>query len=165
MGLNITDFINAVQQPARTYLWDVAIQNMPALTTFKAQTAQFPGIGSTDVDLFYQGQTIKYAGAAEYEHSWVLNVVESEIADIYDGLYAWRQQIWEQTSGISLPPSIYKKKIVVIGVSTVGVPWIRAQLNGAYPKLVDAVELDRSANTEAWKWNVTFSYDSWERLI
>jgi len=159
MGLSITDFISNIANPAKSFLWNILIPRLP-LSQFVAQTAQFPSVGSTDIDLFYMGQTIKFAGAVEYEHTWVVNIVESEQLIIYNLIYAWRQLIWNQITGTAVIPALYKDDVTVQGLTALGLPWITGILHGVYPKLIDAVELDRSANTEAWKWNVTFSFDS-----
>lgn len=161
MGLHMQDFVANVGQPARPYIFTVIIPGMP-LAMFKAQTAQWPGVGSTDVDLFYKGQTIKYAGAVEYEHTWPVQIVESEVGDMYAGLYAWRQLVWSQRTGISAIPALYKKEIVIQARTTSDVIWLSGILHGAYPKTIDPVELDAGANTESWKWSVTFSYDWWD---
>lgn len=157
------DFVANVGQPARPYIFSVVIPGI-SMATFKAQTAQWPGVGSTDIDLFYKGQTIKYAGAVEYEHTWTCQIVESEVGDIYAGLYSWRQLVWSQSTGISAPPALYKREIVLQARTTLDSIWLSGVLHGAYPKTIDPVELDTSANTESWKWNITFSYDWWDLI-
>lgn len=164
MALQVSEFISNIANPAKSFLWNVIVPRLP-LVQFTAQTAQFPSVGSTDIDLFYQGQMIKFAGAIEYEHTWVMNFVESETAIIYNALYEWRQLLWDQVTGLAAVPAAYKDRVTVQALTSQGIPWLTARLKGVYPKIVDAVEMDRSANTEAWKWNVTFSFDEWEKIF
>jgi hypothetical protein len=165
MALHINEFTGSIGTPARTYLWDLAIPSLADLGSIRAQTAQFPSVGSTDVELFYQGHPIKFAGAIEYEQTWAVTIAESETGDVYNALYAWRQNITEQNSGVMAAPADYKEDITVKALkSQDGSPWLQAILYGAYLKTIDAVDLDRSANTESWKWSCTFSFDYWAKI-
>jgi hypothetical protein len=165
MALHINEFTGSIGTPARTYLWDLAIPSLADLGSIRAQTAQFPSVGSTDVELFYQGHPIKFAGAIEYEQTWTVTIAESENGDVYNALYDWRTKISNQADNIQGAPGDYKENITVKALkSTDGAPWLQAMLYGCYVKTIDAIDLDRSANTEAWKWSVTFSFDYWTKL-
>ena len=163
MSLNIQQFKAQMGTPAKLFNWSVFIPNIPT-AQFKAQSTQIPAIGSTDIDLFYQGETIKYAGAPEYEHTWTIQIAESQAGDIWNAIWLWRQLVYNQTTGISGPPALYKSPITVLALNDLGVPWLQILIKGAYPKNVDAIDIDRSNNTESWKWNVTFNFDNWDRL-
>ena len=107
------------------------------------------------------GQKVLYPGAVEYENTWTVEIAESEYGNVIAELYAWRQLIWHQETGTSSIPTEFKKTITIAALNSQGVPWLRVGLKGAYPKTIDAVDLDRSNNSEAWKWNVTFNFDWW----
>jgi len=162
MSLHINEFVASIGNPAKTYLWSIAIPSI-AISDLRGQTAQFPGVGSSDIELWYQGQKANFAGGPEYEHTWQVVMAESEKGDIGAAIKAWRQKCWNQTDGSQVVPAEYKEDITIKALrATDGVAWLTCTLHGAYPKTVDAVDLDRSANTEAWKWSVTFNYDYWD---
>ena len=163
MSLNINQFKAQMGAPAKPFLWNVAIPGSE-LISFKAQTAQLPGVGSTDMDLFYQGETVKYAGTVEYEHTWTLQVAESEDGGVIDFLSTWRALIYEQITGLSGSPGVYKKPITVQALKGDKSSWLSYLIKGCYPKNIDPVDLDRYNNSEAWKWNITFNFDAWNRL-
>lgn len=160
MSLHIQNFTTAIGNPAKTFLWNVIIPGAP-MVSFKAQTTQFPAVGSADMELHYQGQPAKFAGAVEYEHTWSLVIAESEIGDVFDFLYSWRQLIWNQLTAQSESPVLYKRPVQVIGKTSMGGNWISAMMMGAYPKNIDAIDLDRSSNSDIWKWSVQFNFDWW----
>lgn len=161
-NLNVTQFTSSIGSPAKTFLWEVIIPRFDALGNIRAQTAQFPGEDSTEMELFFQGQKCVFPGSIEFEHTWAAVFAESEKGDFYAELKAWRKEIFDKTAGTAQPPDEVKERITIRGLKAAdGEPWIEAILLGAYPKTIDALDLDRSANTESWKWNVTFSYDSW----
>lgn len=164
MPLDINQFTQNIASPARLYIWEVVIPGVID-AGFRAQTSQFPSVGSTDIDLFYQGETVKFAGAPEYEHIWTCEFAEGEDGAIYNALYDWRQQIWSQTEFSQQAPAVYKRDIQVNCLkSSDSTPWVSAVLHGCYPKTIDALALDRSANTEAVKWSVQFSFDNWNKV-
>ncbi len=163
MPLDINDFKGAIGSPARSFIFDVHIPRISS-AVYRAQTAQIPSEASTDIDLFYQGHLVKFHGQVEYEHLWTATFVESETGEFIRDLSRWREQIYNPDTGRSGIPSRYKD-IITIKVlrSDNGSPWLTGKLYGAYPKSIDALDLDRSANTETVKWSVQFNFDTWKR--
>lgn len=163
MPLNIEEFKGAIGSPARSFIFDVMIPRIPS-ATYRAQTAQIPSEGSTDMELFYQGHPVKFHGTVEYEHTWTATFVESENGEFIRGLSAWRQSIYDAETGNSGVPADYKDNIVIkVLRSGDGRPWLTGTLYGAYPKQIEAMDLDRSANTETVKWSISFNFDTWKR--
>lgn len=162
MALHIQDFTSAINNPAKPFLWDVFIPSLPFTTGIRAQTAQWPGVGSTDIDLFHMGQLAKFSGTVEYEHTWTVAIVESEFGDVYNALYAWRQLVFDQETGVGGNPAIYKRDIEMRALTSEGQPWAIIVLRQCYPKNIDPVDLDKANNTEAWRFNVVWNYDWWE---
>lgn len=160
--MHINEFVAAVGNPAKMFLWDVVIPGLPALTGIRAQTGQVPGVGNTDIDLFHMGQMAKFAGAVEYEHTWAVTIVESEGGDIYNALYQWQQLVNNQADGIGGDPIVYKRDIIFTALTSKGNPWMTKVIKNAYPKNIDTIDMDKAANTEAFKWGVTFNFDWWE---
>lgn len=162
MGLHISEFTNSISSPARTYIWSVTIQGFPQLGNLRAQTSQFPMVGSQDIELYYQGQKVLFAGAVEYEHTWKCTFAEDENGQIASALYAWRNDIWQEGAALQQIPTQYKRTVVIKALRSLdGSAWLTGELKGAYLKTIDAVDVDRSAATNAWKWDCTFNYDFW----
>lgn len=161
--LHISDFTAILGNPAKMFMWDVDIPALP-VESIKAQSSQFPGVASTDIDLFHLGQMAKFAGATEYEHLWACNIVESESGSVFNAMYAWRQLVNNQRDGTQADVSAYKRDITLTMLTSAGSSWAQIVLKQAYPKSIDTVEIDKSANTEAFVWPLQFNYDWWEPL-
>jgi hypothetical protein len=161
-GLHISDFTAIVGNPAKQFMWDVLIPALP-ISSIKALSSQFPGVGSTDIDLYHLGQLAKFPGTVEYEHTWTCSIVESESGDVFNAMYEWKQLVHDQKTGVQQDVAAFKRDITLSMLTSAGTPWARVILKAAYPKSIDTVEIDKSANTEAFKWNLVFCYDWWEK--
>jgi hypothetical protein len=161
--LHISDFTAIVGNPAKQFMWDILIPALP-VSSIKAASAQFPGVSTTDIDLFHLGQIAKFPGTVEYEHTWTCSIVESESGDVFNAMYEWHQLLHDQKTGVQADVSAYKRDVVLDMLTSAGSSWAKIVLKQAYPKSIDTVELDKSANTEAYKWNLVFSYDWWEKV-
>jgi hypothetical protein len=162
-GLHISDFTAIVGNPAKQFMWEVLIPALP-VSSIKALSTQFPGVGSTDIDLYHLGQLAKFPGTVEYEHTWTCSIVESESGDVFNAMYEWKQLIHDQKTGVQQDVAAFKRDITLTMITSVESPWAKIVLKQAYPKSIDTVELDKSANTEAFKWNLVFNYDWWEKV-
>lgn len=160
--MHIADFTSIVGNPAKVFMWEVLIPALP-IGSIKAATTQFPGVGSTDIDLYHLGQLAKFPGTVEYEHTWMCSIVESEAGDVFNAMYEWKQLIFDQNTGVMADVAAFKRDVSLSMLTTAGSVWAKVILKGAYPKSIDTLELDKSANTEAVKWNLLFNYDYWVR--
>jgi len=158
--MHISDFTSIVGNPAKQFMWDVLIPALP-VSSIKAASAQFPGVGTTDIDLFHLGQMAKFAGTVEYDHTWTCAIIESESGDVFNAMFEWHQLIFDQETGVMQDVAAYKRDITLSMLTNVNTTWAKITLKGAYPKSIDTVEIDKSANTEAFRWNLTFNYDYW----
>jgi len=160
MSLNIATFAASIGNPAKPFLFEVIVNFLPVLT-IRAQTTQYPGVASTDSELYSQGQKILYAGSVEYENTWTVSVAESETGDMYRSIMAWRYMVYDQRTGQLGDPRDYKKIGIVRLKTSINTVWASMTLFGLYPKSIDTLDLDAAANTETVKWNLTFNYDYW----
>lgn len=161
--MHISDFTASVGNPAKPFKWDVIIPALPISTGIRAQSTQWPSIGSTIIDLFHMGQIAKYPGAPEYEHTWPTNIVESETGDIFNAVWQWRQLVFDQVTGLQANVDVFKRDITLHCKTDNDTIWAICVLRNAFPLTVEAVDLDKSANTEAYRWNVIWSFDWWDR--
>ena len=161
-GLHISEFTAIVGNPAKQFLWEVLIPALP-ISSIKAVSTQFPGSGSTDIDLYHMGQLAKFAGTVEYEHTWQCTIVESESGDVFNAMYEWKQLVFDQKTGVQADVAAYKRDVMLTMLTSINTPWAKIVLKGAYPKDISTVEIDKSANTEAFKWVIMFNYDFWTR--
>lgn len=161
--LHISDFTAIVGNPAKMFLWDVLIPALP-ISSIKVQSAQFPGVASTDIDLYHMGQMAKFPGSVDYEHTWTCSIVESESGDVFNAMYEWRQLVHNQKTAVQADVAAFKRDIFLTMLTSAGSPWARIVLKQCYPKSLDTIEIDKSSNTDAYKANITFNYDWWERM-
>jgi hypothetical protein len=162
MNMHIQDFTAIVGNPAKQFLWEVIIPALP-FSAIKAQSTQFPGVGSTDIELWHMGQSAKFVGTVEYEHTWNCSIVESESGDVFNAMYAWKQLCFDQKTGSMQDVAAYKRDITIKALTSAGNAWATIKLKGAYPKSIDTVEMDKSANTESFKFQLQFNYDYWHK--
>jgi hypothetical protein len=160
--MHIADFTAILGNPAKPFMWEVLIPALP-INSIQAQSTQFPNSGSTDIDLFHMGQIAKFPGTVEYDHVWPCTIVESESGVVFNSIFEWKQLVFDQSTGIQADVAAFKRNIVLSCLTSANTVWAKCILKGAYPKSIDAVELDKSANTEAYKWVVQFNYDYWEK--
>ena len=164
MSLHIDDLKSSIGSPARVFLWDVAIPSLK-IASFQAQTSALPGVDSTDMELFYQGQAVKFPGSVEYSQEWTCEIAESEKGNVMTSLFGWRERVFNQKNGKAGDIETVKEDVVIKALkSSDGTAWLTYKLHGVYPKSIGEVSLDRSANTDILQWEIAFSYDWWEKI-
>ncbi len=163
MGMHISDFTAIVGNPAKSFLWEVLIPALP-VSSIKVTSAQLPGVSATDIDLYHLGQLAKFPGTVEYEHTWTCAVIESESGDVHAAMYEWKQLVHDQATGIQADVAAFKRDITIRMLTSVGSPWLKMVLKGAYIKEISTLELDKADNTSAVKFSLIFNYDYWIKL-
>ena len=160
-GLHISDYTAIVGNPAKVFMWDVLIPALP-ISSIKAQSTQVPGVSLTDIELYHLGQKALFPGTVEYDHNWTCTIVESESGDVFNAMHAWHTLCFDQKTGVMSDVSAVKRDISLTMLTSAGSAWLRLVLKNAYPKTIGSVQIDKSSNSEAYKWELGFNYDWWE---
>lgn len=165
-----TDSLKAnLTNPQREYLWEVLIptpvgDGQTETFQIRAQSSQVPGRNNPPIKIPYkQTAGIVVAGKLQYDQSWTCTFIEGEDRKVYDALYSWQQAIVNDIAGIGIGDPFYKTDMYIILQSVAGGDTMRLKLKGAWVQAVGPVELTY-AGQDAIRYNVTFAFDSTEKM-
>ena len=171
MPLNITEFKGALTgDGARPNMFQVTIQNpvSPIATDkmpFLVKAAEIPAATLGEIQQFYQGRAIKYAGDRTYA-DWTVTIVNDENFRVREAMERWNNAINGSRSNSRNPrfalAAQYKTSATVTQLSKTGAPLRTYGFEGIYPKEISNIALDWSVNDTIEEFTVTFSYDFWE---
>jgi hypothetical protein len=170
MPLNITEFKGALTgDGARPNLFQVTINNpvesITDIAPFLVKTAEIPAATIGEIQQFYQGRAIKYAGDRTYP-DWSVTIVNDENFRIRDAMERWNNAINGLRSNARDPAfalaSNYKTRATVTQLSKTGSPLRTYSFDGIFPKEISSIALDWSGNDSIEEFTVTFAYDLWE---
>jgi hypothetical protein len=159
--MQIQDLARVIVNPAKAFMFRVTIPSLP-IKSIQVQSAQFPGVSVSDMELWHMGQKMLLPGAKEYDHTWQCTIAESEDGAVFNPIYAWHQLLAHSETGVQESSDDYLRDVIISPLTGAHTPWLECVLKMAYPKTIDPVELDASANTEVYKWVLTFNYSWWK---
>lgn len=157
--------------------WPGSIPGAAAQTTVMAKAASHPPSVIDPIEVGYWGRRIKLAGDRSFP-PWSITVYNDEDFRIRQSFENWhslmngretnKMTITNGTEGGSAP-SLYKRNIVVRQFSKAGSsgrqeepPIYQYVLYGAFPVVIDPIQLDWEAINQVEQFNVEFHYDYWE---
>ena len=171
MPLNITEFKGAlIGDGARPNLFQVTINNpvssiADSKTSFMVKGAEIPAATLGEIQQFYQGRAVKYAGDRTYA-DWTVTIINDEDFLVRDAMERWNNAINGHRSNARDPAFAlagqYKTNATVTQLSKTGLPLRTYAFEGIYPKEISNITLDWGTNDTIEEFTVTFSYDLWE---
>ena len=169
MSMSIDGLKNNLTNPLRTYTWDVTffspVGGEGTTLSLRCQSASKPGrsVGSIAVP-YKQSAGIQYPGKLAYSHDWTLTFIEGEDKKVYDAIYLWKNAVVTDKGQFSLGDNLIKADLYLTLSSTADEIVEKIRVIGCFPKEIGAVSLDYSTE-DIVKYEVTFSFDSWEKLL
>lgn len=167
--------VRAYSNPARVYLWLVEIPDAPTSgsaggrtgesnrsLSFQARKANIPEVSTEEITIPWMNAEFYVAGKTKYSEA-TLEFEENTALEIRKILEAWRVLIYDNIGGGSAPPSTYKRYIDITLMDGDGNDIKTFRLVGAWPKTINALDLDYSSN-EVARWSVVFRYDYYKML-
>lgn len=155
--------VQSLQDPLQVSNWDVIIPNMPGTAdsrefTFKAQSTSIPGFMLESVPVALHGVELRFAGRANYSHSWQCTLLETRDVGTRGMLLGWKKiaRDWESNSGNY--KSVYGTTVQLVLYDDIPQVVQTIELIGAWPESVDDIGVDNS-QSGAVMTSVTFSYD------
>jgi len=163
MGIN--SLKNNLNNPARSYLWEVLFPNPVGGDTdtllLRCRSTSIPGVSVGSILLPYkQTGGVKYPGKKTFSHTWACTFVEGEDRAMWDAFYEWAQAIIDSETGLG--SFNIKKDIYLHLIDTDGTVSKRIKLVGAYIESQDDIALSYDDETPILI-AVTFSYDYWAK--
>lgn len=133
---------------------------------FLARAASIPPDIIEEVPIFYFGRAIKYAGDRTFP-DWEVTIYNDEDYNLRNLFEDWSNKInalvSNRMSADAFPHS-YKVSGEVHHFGKSGNIIRKYEIEGLWPKLVDTMPLDWSAQNQIQEFNVTFAYDLWNPL-
>lgn len=140
----------------------------PAAFTFKCRAASLPGSTIGTVIAPYFGREIKLAGNRTFE-DWTVTLINDESMATRHALEQWMAGINSHVTNVRQaallnPATEYQADMLVRQYGKVGETALIAQYNiiGAFPIMVEPIQLDWGANDQLEEFSVTFAYQWWE---
>jgi hypothetical protein len=171
MPLNITEFKGAlIGDGARPNLFQVTIDNPVSSIAkdkipFMVTGAEIPAATLGEIQQFYPGRAVKYAGDRTYA-DWTVTIINDEDFLIREAMERWNNAINGHRSNARnrafALAAQYKTSATVTQLSKTGLPLRTYAFEGIYPKEISNITLDWGGNDSIETFTVTFSYDLWE---
>lgn len=155
--------VRSLVDPLQTYNWDIVIAAMPGTSdtrtfTYKAQSTSMPGFMLEQVPVALHGVEVRYAGRANYSHSFNVTLIETRDMGTRDMLRRWQKlaRDWQSNSGSY--KNVYSTVIELILYDDIPSEIANLRLIGCWPENVDDSSMDNSTSGVVTT-SVTFSYD------
>jgi len=155
--------VRSLVDPLQTYNWDVIIPAMPGTGnsrtfTYKAQSTSIPGFLLEQVPVALHGIELRYAGRANYTHSFQVTLIETRDMGTRNMLLRWQKlaRDWIQNAGTY--KETYSTTIELVLYDDIPAEVANIKLIGCWPETVDDSQVD-SSSSGVVTTSVTFSFD------
>jgi hypothetical protein len=154
MPLNITEFKGALTgDGARPNLFQVTINNPVSSianyqNTFHGKRPEIPAATLGEIQQFYQGRAVKYAGDRTYA-DWTVTIINDED---FLSVMQWKDGTTQSMGIDQMPETLhslllqYKTSATVTQLSKTGLPLRTYAFEGIYPKEISNITLDWGGN-------------------
>lgn len=166
MSMSIDALRNNLTNPARVYMWDVVIPNLPGggnedTIEIRGFSSAIPGRAVGEILLPFKGTAgMKVPGKLDLTHTWAVTFRESTDKKTFEALHAWQEAIIGVKTGIGGPDPMVKADLYLRCLDLNGSPWLKIKLVGCYVQGIDEVPLSYDADGVIM-YTCTFSYDYW----
>ena len=169
MTMDIDSLRNNLSNPARTYMWEVLIPQMPGGGSsedleLRGASASIPGRSVGAISIPFKGTAgMKVPGKNKMDQTWKVTFREATDSKVFDALNAWQEYILSAKTGTgSLDPAV-KTTLYLNLLNLEGETWSQIKLHGCYVEAIDAVDLSYE-DEGVVVFGCTFSYDRWEKV-
>ena len=169
MPMNIDALTNNLSNPARSYMFEVLFPQIPGGGNaedleIRGFSSSIPGRGVGGINLPFKGTAgMKVPGKVKMDQSWKVAFREGTDASTFDSLYGWFQFIMDAKTGVGTPDPLTKTTIYLHCLDLEGNAWLKLKLVGCYIETMDEIPVSFESE-EVVVFNVTFSYDRWEKV-
>lgn len=155
--------VRSLPDPLQAYNWDLIIPVMPGTSntkafTFKAQSTSIPGFLLEQVPVALHGVELRFAGRANYSHSFPVTLIETRDVGTRNMLRRWQKiaRDWQTNTGTY--KSVYSTTVQLVLYDDIPTEVMSINLIGCWPETVDDSQID-NANSAVVMTQVTLSYD------
>lgn len=162
--------VRALTAPARTYLWELAIPEVPDAAgetpramTLRARRASIPGTGVETSLSHFKAHRIKHPGRRNFPHTVEMAFEEGLDAVILEALNNWNQAWLNDEDGSGQGESAVKVDAFLNMLDHSETIITQYKLFGVFPETVPDVSLNYESSDNVIV-AVTFSYDRWQLI-
>jgi hypothetical protein len=160
--------VRSLSDPLQSYNWDLIIPVMPGTSnsrtfTYKAQSTSIPGFQLEQVPVALHGVELRYAGRANFSHSFQVTLIETRDIGTRDMLRRWSRLARDWTTNTGTYKEIYGTSVELVLYDDIPIEIKRIRLVGCWPETVDDSSLDGTSSAVVTT-SVTFSYDYMEEV-
>lgn len=145
--------------------WPGASTTAPGTLTFLAKASSLPPSIIDPIEIPYFGRRIKISGDRSFP-PWSITVMNDENFDLRRSFEEWHQRVNSREPNLmnftTASPINYKVNIGIKQFSKTGDLIYTYTMVGAFPTVVDPIQLDWEAVNQVEQFNVEFQYDYWE---
>jgi hypothetical protein len=165
--INIDELRN-LSEPLKSYNFEVIIPNIPGGgnlsgndTRLYVNAAMLPGIGSQPITVEAGGHEVLYAGKAQYNHMWQVELREYENLNVITMLQNWHGLQWDRPTGAQSPSADYKADSIYVSMlDSQRNPMKQFRMIGAWIAQIADLQLAYQQNQQI-AFPLTFAYDYW----
>lgn len=154
MSNKVQAFAKIITQPLNVHNFRVVI---PAFDyDFIVQSTQFPTEEMQIVQLFTQGEPVRYPTIPRNSGEWAVKVPENDDGKIWDRFRTLKNRQYDQVNGLMNPQPWFDCQIFARDLANR--PVFQTILHGCWIKGRGEVGLDNSNPTNSWIWDFKFVY-------
>lgn len=171
MAMDIDSLRSNLSNPARTYMWEVLIPQIPGGDGANSEdlelrgfSAAIPGRSVGVIKIPFKGTAgMKVPGKVTMSQTWTVQFREAMDAKVFDALHGWQQFILNAKTGVGNLDALVKTTLYLNMLNLEGATWMTIKLLGAYIENMADVPLSY-ADEGVVVFSCTFSYDRWEKV-
>lgn len=166
--LTVEALKDSITSPQRLYLWEFDIPSPAAGSAdvwyLRALSATIPGESFEAIEINYKGtEGFVVPGRKRVTHEFTVAVLESEDAETFNNIHDWFELIRNSRTGVGAPDPTVKSDIMVSLKKLDKTDAKKIKIKGAWVKSMDEQPLGSDAS-EVQIYNVTFAFDTWEKV-
>jgi len=139
----------------------VSAGNLPEICKFMCKATSIPAERVGQIEVPYQGMTLKFAGDREYD-DWRVTIYNTEAWNIRAAMENWLRFIHDPVTSLKLSHTAYQVNLKVrqLGINTLdpGSPIAVYEFNNAWLKDLGEIALDFESSNQVETFDATFSY-------
>lgn len=168
-GITLDDFRGAVQEIARPNRFMLAIETLPPglgnvkwddEMIYHCKSASIPGRTLGEMQLNWMGNIYKLAGDPTYDEIQLV-FINNATFSIRESLELWIDGIANSINNTRTSHLDYKGTLRLDQYGSGNNVIARYYLHGAFPKSIDAIEMNHETSDSIEEFSVSFSIDYW----
>jgi hypothetical protein len=159
-----SDFRASFKDMARANRFEIT-QTGPLSEPLLIKSAALPGSETGSLEVWHEGKSVKLAGDKIY-NDWEVTCYLDNQGTLWKEMHDWsRLGINDLANVGATNKEDYKfdMELQMLTRSGEGITGTKFLLIGAYPKIINQIDLDHSSNDTVAEFSVTFSFDVYEQ--